>query len=400
MTRRPDPERFARELSVALRAAGEARAIQFDRGKFSLQVGGDRGAILNLEHLFAEYSAAPRRVRPQLIARYVRFFTDHAELPPHFELVRTSLLPRLYQRVYFEFIPLYARVNGTPGPQPSFPYHHIGGTLALGLVLDGREAVRLLDRAQFTQWGKNLDDAYSEALENLDRLTGRRLEPVAPGLFMSPYRDNADATRMMLLERIRELPVRGAPVAFVPHRDVLLITGSDDAEGLGKALDIVEKALAQPRAMNGIPLRLSENVWEDLEVPADHPLTGRLRHLTLQAWGRDYGEQKMLLDRIHAASGEGLVVATYSALRRERTGELVSYCTWSEGARALLPRTDYVALACADGTVTVARWDRVQAEAPGLMEPWSGVFPPRWKVEGFPGPEQRRRMDGVSPERL
>lgn len=400
MLGRPDPERFARELSAALRAAGEARSIQYDRTKFSLQVGGERGAVLNLDTIFAEYSAAPRAVRSKLIERYVRFFTDQTELPAHFELVRDNLLPRLYQRVYFEFIPLYTQVNGTHGPDPTFPYHHIGGTLALGLVLDGREAVRLLDRGQFNDWGKNLDEAYAEALENLDRLSGRRFDPLTPGLFMSPYRDNSDASRVMLLERIRELPVRGAPVAFVPHRDVLLITGSEDPEGLGKALEITEKALEQPRAMNGIPLRLGENRWEDLELHAEHPHFDRLRHLTLQGWGRDYAEQKMLLDRIHAASGVEIFVSTFSALRRKSSGELVSYSTWSEGVRTYLPRTDYVALVNADESVLVARWERLQAEAPGLMEPVPGAFPPRWKVEGFPAPEQVRRMDGTAPEHL
>src|SRR5436853_346163 len=49
------------------------------------------------------------------------------------------------------------------------------------------------------------------------------------GVYISATGDNYDASRLMMLDLVRKMPVRGDYIAMVPNRDTLVITGSDDA---------------------------------------------------------------------------------------------------------------------------------------------------------------------------
>ena len=59
-------------------------------------------------------------------------------------------------------------------------------------------------------------------------------------------------------------------------------------------------------------------------------------------WKTVIPEQKEVLEEIYEETGEDIFVASYSAVQDSKSGIVRTYCVWSEGVEALLPRTDEV----------------------------------------------------------
>jgi hypothetical protein len=145
--------------------------------------------------------------------------------------------------------------------------------------------------------------------------------------------------RLLLVDRIKEFDLTGSPVAMVPNRDSILITGSDDAVGLEIMAEMAVKGLEKPYSLSGIPLLLDDGEWVDWMPPGDHPSRARFRELELNFIGPEYAEQKQLLDAAYQRAEIDIFVASFSAAQRQG-GSKVSYGVWGEGVDALLPSCD------------------------------------------------------------
>src|SRR5262249_34088950 len=161
---------------------------------------------------------------------------------------------------------------------------------------------------------------------------------LAPGVYVSQYGDTHDASRMLLLDRIRECKVMGRPVVMIPNRNTMLITGESDADGVCTMLNHAEEVLKHPRPMACIPLVLSEKTWYEWQVRADHPEQKRFQRLRAIAMNDIYNSHKELLDALHAEEEKDIFVASYMAMENKDTGEIMSCATWSDGVHTLLPR--------------------------------------------------------------
>jgi hypothetical protein len=84
---------------------------------------------------------------------------------------------------------------------------------------------------------------------------------IRPGLFASPYADVYDSSRLLLTDAIRQLPVFGDPLAVVPTRNCLLITGTEDDDATAEMMSIAERAQAEDHPVSLRPLRLSPEGW-------------------------------------------------------------------------------------------------------------------------------------------
>ena len=60
---------------------------------------------------------------------------------------------------------------------------------------------------------------------------------------MSATKDGYDASRLLLSDLVRQFEVRGEMIAMVPNREDLLITGSEDEDGLRGMLSLAAEAL-------------------------------------------------------------------------------------------------------------------------------------------------------------
>ena len=349
-------------------------------GRILRRKDGEPGGVINLGNMFHAYRQAPRSGRPEALRFFARATLAHARaVPEDYEAARPDLRARLWPLAALEKQRLRGLL-GEPGG-PDLPAEPVGEHLVATLAYDWPEAVQSLAADNLERWGVTYYEAMEDARRNLHEST-LGYAAIGDGFFSFLSGDTYDATRLLLVDRVRTLEVRGRHVAMVPNRDALLITGEDDEAGLAILAELAAKGLEEGYPLSGIPLVLDEDGWADWAPPAGHPLRERFHALRLRWLGPEYAEQKELLDAVHERQGEGVFVASFSAVEKEG-GALASYCVWGEGVDTLLPVTDKVAFMTGghDGPVAMEAWVRVREVAGELMgkRPMNHV----WKVARF-----------------
>ena len=291
----------------------------------------------------------------------------------------------------FEHTGLQMKIAGKTGFD--WPYRPLAEFLGIGLVYDLPASMMQLQQHMLNQWQATFEEAYESACENLLAITKHTLQEVIPGVWASAWKDNYDPSRMLIIGYIRDHEVKGDPVVMVPNRDTLLLTGSDDPAGLGKMVEIAEGAYEHPRPLSSLAYRLTQqNEWVPFLPEPNHREYKRFRLLQLKNFGSEYSEQQAALNELHEQTGKDIFVASFSAIENNTTGELRSYCVWSEGVVALLPKTDYVYFFRAgdgqDGKiVATVPWTEVETVLGDEFKP-VGIYPERYLVKGFPTNEQ------------
>ena len=392
----PNKDRFARLLSDAIKQAGETAAIRYDALEFRLVVEGKR--FFNLANIYGEYCATPPAGRRQALRHYARsWFANRKSIPVDFEDLGPDLLPAVRNRCDMEVNRLQAQVDGLPALE--WPYQVVAEHLAVSLVYDLPEALVQVQERHLSNWGRSLAEALEAACDNLREISHDQWANPCPGVWVSPWRDNHDASRLVLTDLVRGHPVQGDRVAIVPNRDTLIITGSENEAGLAHIAAVAEEAFEHPRAITGLAFVLDNETWLPWLPATDHPLHGRFNVLRLQSLGRDYAAQKDVLDALHEKADRDIWVASFSAVKNDQTGKSHSYCVWSRGVDALLPRADQVYFFVPEGKqrgniVARASWERVQDVVADLMEPQEG-YPVRYRVKDFPTEQQLVAISGT-----
>ncbi len=397
-----DKDAFARLVMGAIAAAGDRRPITYDRESFTLSIhgddddddddGGDRANLFFLGNAHREYvEATSEGRRAEIVRRWVTM-SQTRDTGESFAEALVTLMPRVRDRAYYGILPLQLRARGMSGPALSaFSHTPVGDVLAMSLTRDLPTTIEEVTTDQLATWGVTYERAHEVAMANLARRSDGTFEGIAEGVLTSPWRDNFDVSRMLLVARMRELPTKGDPVVIAANRDHLLVTGADDADGLVGIAAIAEEILAQPRPLSGCALRLDrDGRWSPFLPPAGHPAHLPLYKLSASSWIDAYGEQKSLLEALHEKDGDDVFVATHSAVVSGETG--FSYAVWGEGVDSLLPHADYLMLASQSGGVPVRiPFARALAVASHLLEPVE-LYPPRWRARTFPDEATLRRL--------
>jgi hypothetical protein len=373
---------FAQRAIEALRASGETRDIHYEARDFLLRLGDKDGSIVFLSNFFDEYLATAPEQRDEVFVRLTRV-RDMPALPETLAEARPNLLPVVRSRTVFEQVPL------------SIAWRPLSGFLGVGLAFDGPDTLRYLGPDELARWGLSFDQALGLAVENLRSRSTEPLEQLAPGTCQSPWEDSYAASRLLLDEVVRRCQVKGTPVVLVPHRDLLLITGSEDEEGLHQVATKALRAVMAPRALDGRAVRLTSEGWVPFMPERLNKAWADFRQLELFTRARDYAEQTERLEKLYQEKGVDLFVAAYTPYQDER-GRSVSYAVWLKGVDALLPRTEVIffmdpALGPEAPPVGIARWEEVARAAGQLLEPVEGLYPERYRVKGFPSEAQLAR---------
>ena len=383
----PSRDKYAKMFMQALRDAGDQRAMHYDREEFVLKCGGDGAGVAFLWNFYADYCAAPRGDRSQLLKMQVRGALSHLkEMPEEFDDAKCDIYPKVWPRAALENTRLRQRVSGEKALD--IPTQIIGEHLELSLCYDLPEAVRTISQSDLDNWGVSYYEAMEIARQNLET-TNFAFAAIGESLYASATGDTYDATRLLLLDLIRKLDVQGEHIAMVPNRDSLLITGSEDEQGLGMMLAFAEKILNdEPRPMVGTPLHLEGDEWVEWLPAPEHPLYNDFRNMELQFVGPLYDEQKELLDEIHEIELTDSFVASFSAMENKQTEQLVSFAVWGDGVDTLLPKTHKVFFVREkDNIPAVGPWEKVEEVVGHLMQR-TDQYPARYQVREFPTDEE------------
>jgi Protein of unknown function (DUF1444) len=391
----PSRDKFAHIVMGELRKLGRDGAMKYDREQFVIERGSD--GFINLANLYHEYCQSPRNQRGKVLDRFIRgcLGTSGFELPEDFADIHPDLLPVVRSRFYLESVILQSRARG--GEAVAVPQQPIGEHLSLSLVYDLPQAMRSIIQDDLDKWCVSFYEAVEAARGNLEQMGNVAFASLqnegGEGVYISATGDNYDASRLVMLDLVRKMPVRGDYIAMVPNRDTLVLTGSEDKAGLEMMCKIAEESFQKPRPISTIALRLVGDEWESWLPEPSSAGYAKFHELKLRTVGMEYNDQKELLDQIHEQTGQDLFVATFSAVQHKSTGRISSYSVWSDGVDTLLPETDDVVLLrpnpAADKLEVAAAgsFERVRDVAGELMQP-QGTYPERYRVLEFPSTDQ------------
>jgi hypothetical protein len=374
--------KYLDKMIAELRRSGLTDSIEVDEEQFELVLGG--GAVINLHNGFVEWERASVLRRGQVLRRFAEVFLQPGEPPARVEEARPNLMLRVRDREWYAVNELRFADAGD-GQGPAFTCEPLNEWLAVEVVYDWPTSVSSLKPETLAGWGMSVEEAIRTGRANLRERTEGTFQQLAPGVFTSPWQDTYDAARLLLTELISRLELRGDPVALLPQRDHLLLTGADDESGLGRIAELAEPLLAEPHRVTGRAFVWRDGRWQLFLPPETHPHHESFRRLVTLTVAEDYNEQRAVLEQRHAATGVDLFVAAVLLRTDVASGEMRSVCTWTEGIRTLLPHADEIAFVVpaeseSDNEIRLVPWDRPVAPLGHAMEA-QGLLPERWLVE-------------------
>jgi hypothetical protein len=384
--------KFAEKMAAELRRAGADGPLEIDEEQFRIVRGSQ---IFNLHNAYAEWQTAPRLRRNAVLRFFAKSLLEPSEPPDSVDEARPNLLPRIRELEWYEVLKLQF-ADARDGRGPAVVYERLNEELALEIVYDFPTAVMSVAPERLEAWGLSLDEAVRTARANLRERTPGSFEQLEPGVFGSPWQDTYDSSRLVLVELVTRLDVSGDPVALLPHRDHLFLTGSDDERGLGRIAALAAPLLEDHRRVTGRACVWRDGRWQPFVPPEGHPCRPRFVELRLQTDAGNYDEQKAVLEEQAEARGDDVFVASVLLVTDEATGESASLCTWTEGVRSLLPRTDQIAFVSPGATeeetqIMRVPWDHAASVMRDAMEP-RGIVPERWYVDRFPTTGEREQL--------
>ncbi|WP_425400714.1 DUF1444 family protein [Aeoliella sp.] len=380
-------DEFAQMLLERLQQGGETRQVSYDAESFTLCRDEDDQTFY-LGNAFAEYERASEEDREQVVRVFLStWFTSQFELPKTLDDAKADVLVTVRDRSYFEVdIPLCSEELALAD---ELIYTEFAECLAIAPVYDMPTSIRSLSADDLAAWDVTLYEVIELAKQNLREMTQQCAQ--AGELFLFSSGDSHDAARMLLTDVIESLEVSGAPIAMVPNREMMLVTGEGNDEGLQSMVAMSQQALEHERRISSMAFRLSQGTWSPWLPEPDHPLRSAFELLRVQGLMADYERQEELLRKRAEVSGDSTFLSRYSAMQGD-DGVVRSYTIWPAAMPALLPKVDYIMFMASDETgmpkhlAAAAKWEEVEQVAGELITPLD-CYPVRYRVDGFPDRE-------------
>jgi len=383
----PSHKAFARLVTRELMRRDPMLTVHpdLDTYRLVLRRGRHRESDLNLALAHAEFCAAGPLERNRVLRRWCSLpFAERRDLCALDEAI-PRLLPRVRERFFYELNDLLLRIDQKP---PLRTVHRVlAESLAMSIVQDFPEAMVDVQEEHLEAWQVDWDTLLTHARRNLRERSQKAFERVSPGLFRSPWKDNHDAARMLLIDLMRSLDLQGEPVAMVPHRDELLVAGDQDPRALARMAELAQRTLKKPRAMTGMAFRLGSEGWEPWLPEAGPEL--RAAYLMLREQSRQliHEEQRELLQEKLNREGREAFVPQYRVFLDPATQRPFSTTAFPRTGETWLPRTDEVGLLDVEQPeghqLRQIPWAELEAHLEAPPEPEPDLWPPRYRLQGW-----------------
>lgn len=225
--------------------------------------------------------------------------------------------------------------------------------LVEAIGLDHEQTTQVLTMQTLDDWGVSLDAACSQAHDvlahHMDDRDVETWDPEASYPTFSIDRDDSyESSRLLVPGFLASFRgrVRGNPIAIVPHRNLLVVSGDADPDAVRRLLDTAEREYrASPRSLSPDLYTVDADgrvvPWDP---PAEHPHRRIARRNRLLLAGTEYAQQKDQLEQ-QLADRDDVFVASYSIVMPDGDDLPFSYSVLPEGVPTLLPRTDVLVFA-------------------------------------------------------
>jgi uncharacterized protein YtpQ (UPF0354 family) len=378
---------FAALVIRRARIVARPSSAKYDAEEFQVafDLADGRHLIMNLHNAFQDTLAAPRSRRSDIVNKYLASLTEdrHDDLS---EETLARLMPVIRDSAMFAWTTLSARLSNDRSTLTSPCLRPFAEDLSIALVVDAKHATTTVNLKTLASWGLDPETAFARAISNLRERTNDAGMQRHSGVWISTWNDVYDASRMLLTDMVHRLPVHGEPVAIIPSRNNLLVTGSLDDEGLvliaSLAADILEE---ETRPLSGQLLMLREGSWIPFQGNVPPAPARRLNLARYKRLVFTYDDQKKLLEKVNEKEGTDVFVASYQAVEDTSTGRIVGSAQWTRDVVTLLPRCDELWLFCDQrNEVLDIAWEDAVEHIPGMATPVDDLDPPRYLLADFP----------------
>lgn len=374
--------------AMAIEAFGNAGLVglEYHVDNFSLKRAGSDATIF-LQNSYVNYCGAGRAERQEIVAKMVASLSALPEIPRDFAAARKNLMPVIRDEAYEGMTMLLSGGETKAGFERQ--YKPFAAGLLAGLAYDTEHSITSVNLQTLESWGVDFDKAFAVAKENLRERTRPDGFESVHGVYWARWGDSYDSSRMLLTELIYRLPVDGDAVAFVPNRDALMVTGTNNIAGLRVMLNTgVDSHFKQGHPVSPDLFVLEDGAWKHY-IPEDRGLREVWETTRRQRDGMDYNQQKDLLDKVHEKEGVDIFVAGYR-IGEPKGDKPFSICVWSKDVDSLLPVTESIAFMVdpEKGDFFMVRWEAAVAVVGNLMEEDPELIPKRIRVREFPNREQ------------
>jgi hypothetical protein len=217
--------------------------------------------------------------------------------PEDFEAARPDLRVKIWSRAGVEAQRLKAQLDGM-GKDLEISGVPLGEHLIASLAYAWPESTQSIPPETLQGWGVTLYEAMEAGKHNLAE-TMLGYSKIGDNLVAFVSGDSYDACRILLVEKIRDMGLSGRPVAMVPNRDSVYITGEDDETGLTMMIKLAADAMNDQYGLSGVPLVLDGDHWVDWMPPPSHPSYATFRDLELKTLRPAYHEQEQLINALN-----------------------------------------------------------------------------------------------------
>jgi len=392
LSRKPNRADFTQMMIRAFQKAG-MQEVEPGESDFSLKVG--EGATVFLSNVYSNYCSARRGARQLVITEFVTAAASVSTLPSipsDFASVKQSLMPVIRDASYFGLVQLMNRKDGKDDPGLQVLTKDLVGGLVVGLAYDTERNITSINRNMLEPWGVSSDEAFKAARENLWEKTDPSRLAGQGGVYWGEWADSYDSSRILLTELIYRLVVDGDPVAFVPNRNQLWVTGTDNLAGLSAILKGgLESHFKQGHPISPDLYRLVDGSWTEY-FPKEQSLRELLVPIQRGRAAIDYAQQQKLLNEIHEKEGIEVFVSSYKIY--ESVGSAYSACVWPNDVDTSLPRAERIAFVLdIDGKDhLMVPWEAAQSVVGDLMEREAELTPVRYRARQFPSAEQLGKL--------
>jgi hypothetical protein len=382
-------ERIAKRLIAEFRGLGETRRAEFNATEalvYLLDEEGKRVVTVNLHHLRRELAQAPKADHDAIYRRYgPGSLAVGDERAATFEEARGQLSILLKDATYPAFIELLNRVDhGLERPDP-LVWRPIAADVIACCISETKASLHFLTQHDLDRWQVDEAQVFAQAAANV---RARDFEQGSSGkaiFFNAP--DSFIAARILCVEKIRELPLRGLPVAVLPDRDSLFFVGSEDEEGLARMAALVARQLIEAsRHISARPLVLTPEGWREFEPPASVKVA--FGNVARQSDSSNWEAYKQFLEKDLAARGEDVFVSPLDVWTKEGEDACFTSVLCTKGGETILPVADRVNFFETKGEpIRVVLWPDVMRIMGPEMKKLDGM-PERYRVNAFPTAER------------
>jgi hypothetical protein len=297
------------------------------------------------------------------------------------------MLPVLRARA--DMIAVTSEMTGWPYSRAARPFCD---TMLLMLAIDTERAIALVTDEMLDGLGVSFDEALAIATGHLDERGNHDFGQLGEGTFVSTCGDYYDAGRILIPGLIENLPVKGLPVAIVEARSAVLVTGSEDLEGLTQIATFAwEDYPENERAVSLTPIVLEHGEWRPFPIEPHHPQP--LRNLIQYQRFWSYSATKDVLQEM---LGDDLFVATPMLV--EQDGKAATLASWAHDVPTACPIADAIVLQEGDGFAEITRrLEDVQTVCGPFPTVEQLPYPPRLALPGRIDPGKRKLLTELYP---